>query len=165
MAGIDEAWTRFLPDVPVSSPVHTARKPSGHGLTLSATCAPTDRFSPHDWSGHRQNKHELWGLQSPKLVFVLNPQSSCLFCLWKWSSSLRRTNLSHARWSYRRRLGSLVLCLLNQCVTSIVRAHSITSHCWLIPLSSDLFVSWPFTMYHWRWFSSNPKLLCAESRY
>ena len=39
----DPLYQTFL-----SFPVHTAREPPGHGLALSATCEPTNRFSPHD---------------------------------------------------------------------------------------------------------------------
>ena len=38
--------------------------------------------------------------------------------------------LSHVRWSYRRRLGSLLLWACVQCVTSIVRAQLLPIVCW-----------------------------------
>ena len=48
--------------------------------------------------------------------------------------SLCTLYLSHARWSYRRRLGSLLLWACIQCVVSVVQAQLLPIVCWFFLL-------------------------------
>ena len=55
--------------------------------------------------------------------------------------------LSHARWSYRRRLGSLLLWVCIQCAMSVIRAQLLPIVCWnyvcwfvLLKVFSNLFI-------------------------